>query len=107
MSDFDEFWEAYPRKKAKAVARKAFAKVNGKAAMIIEDVKNRVENDPAWADRSFIPYPSTYLNQERWEDSIEVVVPRDHDDLLAYAHSHNIPTRGLSWDQLYKRCCNG
>ena len=26
------------------------------------------KNDQQWKDEQYIPYPSTFLNQKRWED---------------------------------------
>ncbi len=71
---FDDFWLEYPRKKdkAKAKAKWKSKKLDGKAEMILEDVRNRKINDHDWlkGGGEFIPYPSTYLNGERWEDEI-------------------------------------
>lgn len=71
---FDEFWKMYPRKKDKARARTAWRR-NGYdkiSSIIFEDIKNRMLNDPQWLDEKFIPHPSTYLRNERWEDEISV-----------------------------------
>ena len=70
---FDEFWQEYPKKMAKPVAYKSFIKIknlNEIFSKIIEDVKKR-KNSKEWKDKQFIPYPATYLNQERWNDVIE------------------------------------
>jgi len=68
---FDEFWEVYPRKAARVNAlakwkRKGLDKI---ADQLIADVKNRIENDDNWRG-DFIPYPTTYINGERWNDEI-------------------------------------
>ena len=64
-SDFEAFWQAYPRKDDKRRAMKAFKRLTKKdvqAAM--EDVKTR-----AWPkDKKFCLLPTTYLNGRRWED---------------------------------------
>jgi hypothetical protein len=69
---FDEFWEAYPKKKAKAEALKAWTKNEcwKAAGNIITDVSNRVKVDPSWADKQYVPNGATYLNGKRWEDEI-------------------------------------
>ncbi len=70
---FDEFWEAYPRDrrrdKKKAQATWKRRKLDNMADLIINDVKNRVENDDQWK-RGFSPMPTTYLNGDRWEDEL-------------------------------------
>ena len=68
---FDEFWEVYPKKRAKKDAlakwkRKGLDKI---ADQLIADVKNRIENDDEWRG-GFIPHPTTYINGERWNDEI-------------------------------------
>jgi hypothetical protein len=68
-SDFDLFWEAYPRKVGKGAARKAFVKAskNTPPDGIIAALKvARFHDDP-----QFIPHPATWLNQERWADPPE------------------------------------
>lgn len=69
---FDEFWKAYPRKVNKAQAEKAWlgADIDGEVfGRIISALSWQTESD-AWTEQGgkFIPYPSTYLNQRRWED---------------------------------------
>lgn len=65
---FDEFWAAYPRKAAKASARKAWAKAIKSAhpELIIQAARTYA------ADRNrvdaFTAYPATWLNGERWLD---------------------------------------
>lgn len=68
-SRFEEFWKAYPRQAgSKAKARKAWAKrkLDRIAEQIIANVRERALHDRQWRDEQFIPYPTTYLNQERW-----------------------------------------
>jgi hypothetical protein len=69
---FDEFWEAYPKKKAKADALKSWTKGEcwKGAGNIITDVFNRANHDPSWVDKQFVPNATTYLNGKRWEDEI-------------------------------------
>jgi len=69
---FDEFWLAYPHKKDKKKASDCWKRkrLDAKADQIITDVKIRQKEDRQWLD-GFIPYASTYLNGERWEDEIE------------------------------------
>ncbi|BBW91831.1 hypothetical protein PS1M3_19180 [Pseudoalteromonas sp. PS1M3] len=78
---FDAFWKSYPSKKSKPTGRKAFEKIAAKfkakpdefkalIGEIISHVEKRKLDDPQWTKDSgqFIPMPSTFLNQERWND---------------------------------------
>lgn len=69
---FEEFWKAYPKKKAKEAARKAWDKLKPDEALgkaIIKAVMNEC-NSKDWKKDGgkYIPYPATYLNGKRWED---------------------------------------
>lgn len=73
---FDSFWSLYPKKVAKSTAEKSFKKlkVNGE---LITKILNSLEiqkQSKQWQDRQYIPNPSTWLNQKRWEDEVEEVV---------------------------------
>jgi hypothetical protein len=67
-ASFEAFWDHYPRKAAKAAARKAFAKAIGKAklAEIVEGAR-RYAADPN-REAAYTCHASTWLNQERWGD---------------------------------------
>lgn len=70
---FDRFWEAYPRKEAKAAARTAYAKAikaipgPDPPGVILAAIEAQ---RPRWTERQFIPHPATWLNKGRWEDEI-------------------------------------
>jgi len=73
---FDEFWKVWPRKKnvSKAKARELWKK-NGcdeVADLIIAAVINLKKTDWLEIEEKFIPHPTTYLNQKRWETADEV-----------------------------------
>lgn len=72
ICDFDSFWSAYPKKKAKEAARKAWAKIKPDAELlktILADVEARkLTQDWKKDGGQYIPYPATYLNGKRWED---------------------------------------
>ena len=66
---FEEFWRHYPRKVAKPVAFKAWMReVNGDQEKVIAWVE--AMKKIGWQDEQFIPHPSTFLNQRRWEDPL-------------------------------------
>lgn len=72
QTDFDLFWQAYPRKTAKGAARKAWAKLSPDTATVQKmlDALNWQRHQPQWLKDGgqFIPMPATYINQERWDD---------------------------------------
>ena len=74
---FEEFWKAYPRKSDKKRARKIWdrLKVNDELHdKIMRAVSAQTQSDQWRRDGGqFIPYPTTWLNGERWEDSLEHV----------------------------------
>lgn len=78
IEGFDEFWSLYPLKIAKVKARSIWK--NKKCSIIrdilIKDVENRKKNDVSWKD-GYIPHPTTYLSQERWNDQIKIERPKD------------------------------
>jgi hypothetical protein len=65
---FIEFWTIYPRKTGKRAARAAFEKALERApAGDIIAAAERFRDDPN-REPQFTPYPTTWLNQDRWED---------------------------------------
>lgn len=71
---FEEFWSMAVRKTSKASARKAYLKACGKvgraALMDSWAAFNAVWGRWPADRRQYIPHPSTWLNDERWEDSL-------------------------------------
>lgn len=75
--DFDVFWAEYPRKTAKEAARKAWA--TARARVGAETILNGLRAAVWPAETQFIPHPSTWLNQGRWDDQPPPTRPRDED----------------------------
>ena len=73
LSQFNEFWDIYPVKKAKGKAQDAYTKALKKAthAEIMKGVK-KYSKDPH-RDPNFTAHPATWLNQERWLDEMPEV----------------------------------
>ena len=69
LSDFDMFWIAYPKKVGKEAARKAWAKANPDLSTVLNALEWQ-KVSPQWFKNNglYIPNPSTWLNQHRWED---------------------------------------
>ena len=99
---FDEFWAAYPKKKSKGAARKAWDKLKPSPemrAMILRSIE-RAKQSSDWleADGKYIPYPATWLNAEGWEDGVEEEKPRE--DPGKYAKPWPEFKPGMSWEDL-------
>jgi hypothetical protein len=75
VASFETFWSSYPRKKAKAAARKAWDKLApdaATAAAILAAVEQHKRSEQWVRDGGqFIPHPATWLNGRRWEDELE------------------------------------
>jgi hypothetical protein len=70
---FMQFYGNYPNKEKPRVAYKAFLKLKPTpdfVAMLVADVKNRMENNWNGRDKNKIPFPATYLNAHEWEGDI-------------------------------------
>ena len=79
MEEFDQFWANYPKKVAKADARKAWLQtkdVRPDITTVINAVTAACKTEQ-WmkSGGAFIPYPATWLRGERWDDIHEVVLP--------------------------------
>ena len=74
---FDEFWQEYPKKKAKDDARKAFAKRKPDRellARMVAAIREQVKTVDWQKDGGqFIPHPATWINDGRWQDETTVV----------------------------------
>lgn len=73
-ADFDLFWDAYPKKKAKQDAEKAFAKIAVPVQVLLNAIEAQKKSED-WQKENgqFIPYPATWLNGKRWEDQVASV----------------------------------
>lgn len=72
---FEEFWSAYPKKQGKGAAQRVWNRIrpdNALFAVIMDSVKAHAEHNPQWLKDGgqYIPNPSTWLNQERWQDEM-------------------------------------
>lgn len=79
MALFERFWQAYPKKKAKAKARQAWAKLKPDMALCrtMAAALEAQKRSETWQrdDGRYIPYPATWLNQRRWEDEPDKAAP--------------------------------
>ena len=76
-SQFEEFWRLYPRKvdKGNALTRwESICHKPPKQRPTWKDIKRAIlkqKNSDRWQDPKFIPYPTTWLNNNRWMDDPE------------------------------------
>lgn len=70
IDHFSKWWDAYPRKIAKAAAKKSFDKLKADEHLLNKMLKalELQKQSKQWSDITYIPHPTTYLNQRRWED---------------------------------------
>ena len=71
---FEQFYNDYPRKVGRYTAERSFKKLSIKDKInAYNGLKNYLRY---WkynkTEKQFIPHPSTWLNQRRWEDEIEL-----------------------------------
>lgn len=74
LSEFEVFWNEYPRKEGKKVVQSKYLKLiraNARTHEIIMGVLSKHNNKWRGMDKKYIPMPITWLNQERWNDEIE------------------------------------
>ncbi len=69
---FAQFWSAYPKKKSKGQAEKAFSKIKPNEQLMVEILasieKAKTSDDWRKSNGQYIPYPATWLNARGWED---------------------------------------
>jgi hypothetical protein len=85
---FEEFWSVYPKKVGKGAAKTAFMKIKPSQELtdkMVEAVRVASKSIQWQKEKGqFIPNPSTWLNQGRWEDNMEVEPPKPKE--AAYPH---------------------
>ena len=71
-SAFDVFWKAYPKKTGKEAARKSFARAKADIGTMLSALEVQKQSEQWTKDNGqFIPNPTTWLNQGRWEDEVQ------------------------------------
>ena len=74
---FEIFWAAYPKKKGKKQAIRAWEKIKPSPTIAeaekLAQIVSLQARTPQWTKDSgeFIPLPATWLNNERWNDELE------------------------------------
>jgi len=71
---FEVFWKAYPNKKGKKAALRAWGKAKDRPPIeVMLKALDVQKMSTSWKkeDGQYIPHPATWLNQGRWGDEIE------------------------------------
>ncbi len=73
---FENFWKAYPRRVGRSAALKAWDKISPEPELV-QIILKAIEshrNCEQWRSQGgkFIPHPSTWINQKRWEDEVSL-----------------------------------
>ena len=79
---FNQFWIAYPYKKSKGQAEKAWKKINPDQELLTAMLLGieRAKKSQKWTrdNGEYIPYPATWLNAKGWEDEdVELMMGED------------------------------
>ena len=101
MIDFNQFWKLYPRRDKKIPARKAWDKLSLEQQ---QAAITYLELDPyAGREKCWMPQPTSFINQERWEDEIIEQprvkeewekIPKEDDLLVTWARKHGFGPPG-------------
>ncbi len=69
---FEEFWRAYPKKKSKGAALRAWNQIKPDQALLLTILAaiRTARDSPDWRKEGgqFVPYPATWLRAQGWED---------------------------------------
>ena len=81
ITDFDEFYKAYPKKRKPGDARKAWqqtAKKRPPIEYILLAIEDQKQSEDWLKDGGqFIPLPATWLRSEEWANEVEIDRPAD------------------------------
>lgn len=72
---FEQFWQAYPKRKSKQAALKAWRKLKPSQELqrkILSAIASQKESEGWKKERGqYIPYPATWLNAGGWDDEMQ------------------------------------
>lgn len=72
---FDKFWQAYPKKRSRGDAEKAWRTLKPTTELSgrILAALHRAKTSPDWVKEGgqFIPYPATWLRAQGWDDEMQ------------------------------------
>lgn len=105
--EFCQWYALYPVKKGKAAAFKSWRRIKNKPPIdtLLDVLQNQIDNESQW-QRGYIPHPTTYLNQKRYEDEItqtrqtrtETVIDRAKQAIAQRSHAVTVDAlAGTLW----------
>ena len=65
---FEDFWKLYPKKTGKKFAYICYQKARMSNDILLPAVREQIRSKQ-W-QRGYVPNPSTWLNQGRWDDEV-------------------------------------
>ena len=96
---FARFWAAYPLKRSKGTAERAFAKLKPNEPLLAEilvGLERAMTSDPRFIGGEYIPHPATWLNAKGWQDEAAPNIPKP---ATSAAYGRPQGTRGKSVEQ--------
>jgi len=103
---FEIFWRAYPRKKDKGDARRAWEQTKTIRPLTADLVKAVIvqKSSVDWTKEGgrYVPYPASWLRGERWEDSDEIELSGVVGGKMWFETTAGIDAKakelGITWD---------
>lgn len=118
QTSFAQFWSAYPKKRSKGQAEKAWSSLKPNEQLIADILEaiQRAKTSEQWRREggAYIPYPATWLRAKGWEDEITPAKPESSRDSLSWLTSDRAteakgrelgmtPRPGEDWEQYRTR----
>ena len=76
---FERFYAAYPKKRSRGVAEKAFAQLNPSEELLNDMLASLAVQvaSGGWVDPQFVPHPASWLNAKGWLDEVQAAYSAD------------------------------
>lgn len=76
---FERFYAAYPKKRSRGVAEKAFAQLNPSEELLADMLVSLALQAASggWVDPQFVPHPASWLNAKGWLDEVQAAYSAD------------------------------
>ena len=75
LSDFEKFWELYPRRENRKKAQEKFLKLKVELLPIILKALKVQKDSDSWRS-GYVPHATTWINGERWNDEVKMQQPK-------------------------------
>jgi len=84
VARFERFYAAFPRKRSRGVAEKAFAKLNPDDATVDQMLATmaRLQQSGEWSNPQFIPHPASWLNAHGWLDQVQTAYSAEEVEVI-------------------------